>query len=182
MRLRRITLAMVMHSWRPHSRWPRERLKAAFGGRRSLTSLEVLGLDVPAQDRLWAVLREEIVPARELRLIACWCADRALSRERAAGCEPDTRSWWAAAVARRFANGRATEAQLAAAGAAASAVISTTVSAVWANAAAAATTWDNAADAARAAARDTTLTTTLTVDIEQIIKHVRRVLRRLENA
>src|SRR3990167_597859 len=102
MRLRRITLAMVMHSWRPHSRWPRERLKAAFGGRRSLTSLEVLGLDVPAHDRLWAVLREEIVPARELRLIACWCADRALSRERAAGCEPDTRSWWAAAVARRL--------------------------------------------------------------------------------
>jgi len=78
-----------------------------------MTPLEILALrDIAPSDRLWIVLREEIIPARELRLIACWCAERALKRERAAGREPDARSWAAVEVSRRHANGLATVEEL----------------------------------------------------------------------
>lgn len=52
---------------------------------------------------------------RELRLFAIACAERALLRERKAGREPDPRSWAALDVARQYADGNATAAQLAAA-------------------------------------------------------------------
>ena len=53
--------------------------------------------------------------ARELRLFACECAERALLRERAAGREPHEDSWAAVIVARRYAEGQATEKELMAA-------------------------------------------------------------------
>ena len=84
-----------------------------------ITALGVLGLDISAEDRLWVVLREELIPARTLRLFACDCARRALERERSAGREPDPRSWTAVEVAERYARGEATEDDLAAARAAA---------------------------------------------------------------
>ena len=77
---------------------------------------------------LW--LADATVP---LRLFACWCAEQALNAEHAAGREPDSRSWNAIAVARLFAEGKASIQDLAAARAAA---------------------WDAAWAAARAAARD----------------------------
>jgi hypothetical protein len=50
---------------------------------------------------------------RELRLFACDCAERALTRERDAGREPNARSWAAIEVVRRYADGQATVAELA---------------------------------------------------------------------
>jgi hypothetical protein len=50
---------------------------------------------------------------RELRLFACDCAERALQREREMGLGPDKRSWEAIAVSRRYANGEATDEELA---------------------------------------------------------------------
>lgn len=77
------------------------------------TALDVLGLDgVSAADRLWVALRPELLSYRTLRLFACDCAERALTRERAAGREPDARSWTAVAVARRHAMGEATDVDL----------------------------------------------------------------------
>lgn len=76
-----------------------------------LTPLEVAELDIPATDRLWVLLREEIIPSRVLRLLACDWAEAACA---AAGWN-DRRSLEAIAVARRFACGEATEAELAAA-------------------------------------------------------------------
>ena len=73
-----------------------------------LTPLEVAALDIPVNDRLWVLLREDIIPARELRLLACDWAEKAC---RAAGWN-DERSLNAIAVARRFACGDATEAEL----------------------------------------------------------------------
>jgi|SRR3989344_1058720 len=114
-RLRLITVKQIM-SWRPCPPWTEERVRDVFAGRRSLTPLEVCGLkDVPANDRLRVILREEVIPARELRLIACWCATRVLRAERVAGREPDERSWAAVAVSRRYADGLATAEELAAA-------------------------------------------------------------------
>src|SRR3990167_1810324 len=57
---------------------------------------------------------------RTQRLFAADCAERALERERAAGREPHPDSWRAIAVARRYANSKATPQELAAAAAAAS--------------------------------------------------------------
>jgi len=58
--------------------------------------------------------------AHELRLWAADCAERALQRESDGGREPDARSWSAIEVARRFAAGEATAAELASASSSAS--------------------------------------------------------------
>ena len=80
------------------------------------TALDVLDVkDCPAADRLWVVLREECVSSRTLRLFAVWCARQAL----ALVDNPDQRSVAACDTAERFANGEATERELAAARAAA---------------------------------------------------------------
>ena len=76
-----------------------------------------------------------------LRLYAADCADRALLRERAAGREPDARSWAAVEAARAYAGKEIGEVTLGAAKAAA-----------WD--AARATAWDAARAAARATAWD----------------------------
>ena len=91
----------------------------------------------------WQTLVAAVNVDRELRLFAVDCAERALHRERDAGREPDPRSWAALDVARRYADGTATVADMDVARAAASA-------AAWAAAKAAA--WDAAKAAAWAAA------------------------------
>lgn len=73
-----------------------------------LTPLEVAALDIPVNDRLWVLLREDIIPARALRLLAC---DWAESACRAAGWDNE-HSLNAIAVARRFAVGDADRADL----------------------------------------------------------------------
>jgi len=84
---------------------------AALVPEAGLTPLEVANLDIPAKDRLWILLRDDIVPARELRLLACDWAESACRKSGWA----DARSLEAIAVARRFAVGEASEAELAAA-------------------------------------------------------------------
>ena len=75
-----------------------------------LTPLEIADLDnMPVEDRLWVLLREELVTEMELRLLAC---DWAESACRKAGWN-DARSLNAIAVARRHAIGEATETELA---------------------------------------------------------------------
>ena len=81
--------------------------------------LDSNGLD----DTLWclrAVLPEEKAERdKQARLLACDYAERALNREREDGREPGPSSWDAIRVARAFALGQATNAELAAAWAAA---------------------------------------------------------------
>ena len=82
---------------------------------------------IPAVDRIWVVCYEGWIDDKTLRLFAVWCARDALSMVD----NPDPRSINACDVAERYANGQATDDELAAAARAA----------VWA-----------AADEARAAA------------------------------
>ena len=79
---------------------------------RSADALEILTLRrIPADERLWAVLREEFIPAPILHEFACRCAEDALSRID----NPDPRSIHAIAVKRRWIAGEATDEELAAA-------------------------------------------------------------------
>ena len=146
-----ITLELVRDEW--DACYSAERLAALYD--RPHTPLEVLTRDdgewatVPARDRLWTVLRKDMLPDRTLRLFACECATRALNRERAAGREPDARSWNAVDVARRHAEGQASDQELTAARDAAwDAARAAARDAAWAAA------WDAARDAARDAAWD----------------------------
>ena len=92
------------------------------------TALDILKVGgCPPQDRLWVVLRNDWIDDRTMRLFAVWCARQAL----ALVVNPDPRSVAACDVAERYANGQATDKELAAARDAA---------------------WDAARDAARDAA------------------------------
>ena len=106
------------------------------------SAMDILELEnIPAADRLWAVLREELIDAPILHEFACLCAERALSRIE----NPDPRSLRAIEVKRAWLRGKATDEELTAAWAAALAARHAT----WAAAEAAA---QDAALAARHAA------------------------------
>lgn len=75
-----------------------------------LTPLQVTALSIPIGDILWVLLREEVIPARELRLLACNWARLAL--ELVPESERDPRSLAAVETAERFARGEASEAEL----------------------------------------------------------------------
>ena len=116
----------------------------------SANALDILRLNrIPADDRLWAVLREDFVPAEILHEFACRCADRALSRVD----NPDQRSVAAVAAKRKWLRGEIGDQELLGAWTAARAAER---DAAWDAARDAAWTaaWDAARDAARAAARD----------------------------
>lgn len=89
------------------------------------------------------------LPEHILYNFACDCVERALMRERAAGREPDPRSWEAVRIKRRWVEGRATDQELGAARDAAEAAWEAAWAAAWAAAAwAAEAAWDAAWDAA----------------------------------
>ena len=120
------------------------RLEEIGSRKKEWTALDVLRLEeVSVEDRLWAVLREEFVPARTLHEFACRCAEEAL---REAGVTDD-RSWNAIRVKRLWIEGKATDTELVAAWAAAWAAARV---AAWDAARVAA--WVAAWDAARVAA------------------------------
>ena len=144
-RMKRITAENIM-AWWPCDGYPIEKVTSLFGRRKSATVTEVLRAPIPAVDRLWVVLREELISPRQLRLFACACANRALSRERKSGREPDKRSIEAIAVARRYAMGKATTEELSAAGNAARSAADA------AGSAAGSAAWSAAGNAARSAA------------------------------
>jgi hypothetical protein len=70
--------------------------------------------DIPFQDRLWVVLRTELVSERTMRLFAVWCYRQTLVFLP----DQDKRCIEAANVAEKFANGEATIEELTAAGSA----------------------------------------------------------------
>ena len=118
----------------------------------SADALEILALRrIPAEHRLWAVLREEFIPAPMLHACACRCAEDALSRIDI----PDPRSINAIVVKRRWIAGEATDEELAAAWAAAWAAARAAAETAWAAARAEETAawaaWDAAWVAALAA-------------------------------
>jgi hypothetical protein len=102
--------------WSPCSRWPHQAIRQMMGSRR-WSALEILRSRkrVSAVDKLWLVLRVEVIPARILHEFACRCALRALRRV----TRPDPRSLRAIAAKREWLRGRITRKALVAAAAAA---------------------------------------------------------------
>ena len=128
--MKTVTIDQVMR-WRPCLDYPQKRINSLFSGRESLSWEDVVALDIPTEDKLWALLREDFIPARELHLLACDFAEKVLH------LTDDPRCAEAIRVKRLWVDGKATYEELAAALAAARAAA-----------------WDAARDAARAAARD----------------------------
>jgi hypothetical protein len=105
------------------------------------TALDIVMLDeIPWQDRLWVVMRSDLLSDKLMRLFAAWCARQVQH------LMTDQRSVNALDAAEKFANGLAVNEELDAAWAAARAA-----DAAWAAARAADAAWA-AARAARAAA------------------------------
>ena len=117
-RTTRITIDQVA-AWGPCSDYQPERIRELFGRRKYMTLKQLIALDIPASDKLWCLLHEEVVPSPQLHLLACEYAERALLREREAGREPDPRSWAAIDTKRRWIRKEATDSELLAAWAAA---------------------------------------------------------------
>ena len=109
------------------------RLKEISGDKKKWSALDILALDdIPAADRLWAVLREELIDVPILHEFACRCAEDALKLVE----NPDPRSIAAIEAKRKWLRGEITDKEL---------------DAAWdaARAAARAAAWDAARDAAR---------------------------------
>ena len=148
--LKTVTVDDVM-GWEPC--WDRDEVEDAAGGREALTPLEIADLKIQAHERLWVLLRPEIIERKRLHELACVFAECVLLRERGMGQEPDTRSWAAIETKRRWLRGEATDEQLAAAQAAASDAAEATDEQLAAALAAAWAAARDARDAAEAAAR-----------------------------
>jgi hypothetical protein len=96
--------------------YSKERILEIAGDKQNWSALDILRLeDVPARDRLWSVLREELIDAPILHEFACRCAESALKLVD----NSDPRSVAAIAAKRAWLRGKITDKQLAAASAAA---------------------------------------------------------------
>jgi len=69
--MRKITVDNIMAK-KPCEEYPRERVEELWGGKNTLTLTEILDLDIPAEDRIWAVTR--FLPKEENWQFARWCA------------------------------------------------------------------------------------------------------------
>ena len=107
--LEKITIDQVFE-WEPCDDYTEDRM-AELAPEGFLTPIEVLNLPIPPEDRLWVLLRKEILGERALRLFACDCAERALPVFEN-GYPNDTRPREAIAVARTYAVGEATRVEL----------------------------------------------------------------------
>jgi hypothetical protein len=121
-----------------------DRVRELWGCRDRVTVAEVLRFGViPADDRLWLVLREGLIPEDLLHRFACRVASDVLDAVEARGLPVDPRSREAIAIKLRWLDGDATDVELTVAWDAA-------LDVVWAFAEG--TTWDADRDAAMAAA------------------------------
>ena len=136
------------------------------------SALDILELsEIPAEDRLWAVLWEELIAAPLLHEFACRCAERALRRVE----NPDPRSLRVIEVKRAWLRGEATDEELVAAEAAAWAAAEAAAgAAAWTAAEGAA--WDAARYAAQAAALDAAEAAERQWQIEELQKMLMEVV------
>ena len=86
-----VTIKQVL-DWTPCNRYTEEVIAELFIGRKSLTMQDIAELDIPTEDKVWALLHEEFFTERQLHELACAFAERTGEAARVA---------WAAAWAAR---------------------------------------------------------------------------------
>jgi hypothetical protein len=98
--------------------YPEKRIREIAGDKKEWSAIDILAReDVPAEDRLWVVLREELIDGPILHEFMCRIAERHLARVET----PDPRSAEGLVVKRRWMRGEATDDELVAANEAATA-------------------------------------------------------------
>jgi len=126
--------------WGPCPDYTPEVVADLFAGRESLSVAEILDLDIPPEDRLWAVLRPEMLPEETLSEPVCRLAEDVLPIYESE-YPGDNRPRHAIEVKRQWLRGAATDEELAeaqeAAEAAARGAEATAWAAAWATARAA---------------------------------------------
>ena len=128
--MRTVTVDEVL-SWKPCPNYDRAVLQKLAGRRKKMTGLQILALKIPVEHRFWAILRHGFLSDKDLRLFACDCAEHVLGifEEK---YPKDKRPRECIAMARRFANGKATKQELVAAWVAAGAAAWAAGAAAWA--------------------------------------------------
>ena len=106
-----VTIDDVM-AWNPCEQYNRTRITRLFRGREQLGVLDILALRIPADDRFWAVLHEELIPAPVLHEFGCQFAERALDRVERDGGVVDPCSRAAIETKRRWLRGEASDEEL----------------------------------------------------------------------
>lgn len=102
-----ITIDQVM-AWNPCSPYDREHVTKLFAGQEKMTAAEIAALDIPSEDRLWALLHTELVGERKLHELACEFAERVVHL-----CGDDPRPRAAIEVKRSWLRGEASDEELA---------------------------------------------------------------------
>ena len=69
--MKKVTVDDIMAHY-PCDEYPRERVEELWSGKESLTLTEILDLDIPAKDRIWAVT--EFLSEEETGQFTRWCA------------------------------------------------------------------------------------------------------------
>jgi len=93
-------------SWLPW--YTREEVLQLFGSKTELTIDEIINSNISSEDKLWVLLREELLPAKLLHEFALWCAETALTRAKIT----DEVFWDALKVKRAWLAGKATDDEL----------------------------------------------------------------------
>jgi hypothetical protein len=77
--MKTITIEEFM-AFEPCSRYPESRIREIAGSKAKWSALDILALEsVPASDRLWAVLHEELIDTRVLCVLTCIWLERTLA-------------------------------------------------------------------------------------------------------
>ncbi len=105
-----ITVKQIM-KWKPCPEYPKKRVIELIGDGK--TPLEICDLNIPSEDRLWVLLRLEIIPELKLHELACDFA------QAVAHLNPDPRVQAVIDAKRKWIKGEITNEELAAARAAA---------------------------------------------------------------
>ncbi len=162
--MKRLTISKIM-SFNPcFSQMEIEELFKKYGKKKSASVLEIAQSGYNSENLLWLLLRPEIIPEKELHLLAIKFAEDALKAERKAGREPHPDSWKALKVKRQWLKNKATDEELTAAGAAS-----------WAAARAA------ARDAAGPAAWDAAWDDAWKEQLKQVIKVLNEIILEIDH-
>ena len=185
--LTEITLAdiepWVRCSSEPHEKYSEDNLRLLAGGD-SITPLAVCDLPIPDEDKLWVLLRPEIISEKRLRLLAALIAEHVLHifEDQFPG---DNRSRNVIEAARAFARGEISHDELRVAAETAHAAYAANVAAETANAAYAAYAAADAetayaATAAATAAADAADAAAYAAECKWQVEQVREVLQEME--